>query len=143
MIKKAEEVYHKLKGLYLRPNQVVQPPRKRTFTGGIRQRLQRPPVQPVTTAVATAANDKATANDTREGEVKDVISNKPSVQQEKQAAVPVVPKASSPVQVKEETPVSLRRSSRATVQSKVDYSKMVQSSGESSGTEGDDQTVPT
>ena len=136
MIKKAEEVYHKLKGLYLRPNQVVQPSRKRTLAGGIRQRLQRPPVQPVTTAVATAPNDK-------EGEVKDIISDKPSVQQEKQATVPVVPKAPSPVQVKEEPSVSLRRSSRATVQSKVDYSKMVQSSGESSGTEGDDQTVPT
>ena len=134
MIKKAEEVYHKLKGLYLRPNQVIQPSRKRTLAGGIRQRLQRPPVQPVTTAVAIAPNDKG------EGEVKDVISNKPFVQQEKQAAVPVVPKAPSPVQVKEEPPVSLRRSSRATVQSKVDYSK---SSGESSGTEGDDQTVPT
>ena len=136
MIKKAEEVYHKLKGLYLRPNQVVQPSRKRTLASGIRQRLQRPPVQPVTTAVATAPNDK-------EGEVKDIISDKPSVQQEKQATVPVVPKAPSPVQVKEEPSVSLRRSSRATVQSKVDYSKMVQSSGESSGTEGDDQTVPT
>ena len=137
MIKKAEEVYHKLKGLYLRPNQVIQPSRKRTLAGGIRQRLQRPPVQPVTTAVAIAPNDKG------EGEVKDVIPNKPSVQQEKQAAVPVVPKVPSPVQVKEEPPVSLRRSSRATVQSKVDYSKMVESSGESSGTEGDDQTVPT
>ena len=128
VIKRADEVYHKLKGLHLRPNQVVVPSRKRSLVaGGVRQRL---PIRTVTAPVATSSG----------GSITDVTSHKPSVHQEKLAMTPVMPTVLSNG-MKEEPP-SLRRSSRGTAQNKVDYSKMDQGSTESSGTEGNDQTVP-
>ena len=128
VIKRADEVYHKLKGLYLRPNQVVVPSRKRSLVaGGVRQRL---PIRTVTAPVATSSG----------GSITDVTSHKPSVHQEKLAMTPVVPTVLS--NGTKEEPPSLRRSSRGTAQNKLDYSKMDQGSTESSGTEGDDQTVP-
>jgi len=136
VIKRANEVYHKLKGLYLRPNQVVVPSRKRTLAaGGMRYQV---PVRTVTASVATSS-----ASGGPGGSIVDV-THQPSVHQEKQAVIPVVPETPT-VQsngVKEESP-NLRRSTRGTAQNKLDYSKMDQSSTESSGTEGGDQTVPT
>jgi len=135
VIKRADEVYHKLKGLYLRPNQVVVPSRKRTLAaGGMQYQV---PVRTVTASVATSS-----ASGGPGGSIVDVTSHQPSVHQEKQAVTPVVPETVQSNGAKEEPP-NLRRSSRGTAQNKLDYSKMDQSSAESSGTEGGDQTVPT
>lgn len=113
------------------------PSRKRTLAaGGMRYQV---PVCTVTAAVATSS-----ASGGPGGSIVDVTSLQPFVHQEKQAVTPVVPETPT-VQsngVKEEPP-NLRRSSRGTAQNKLDYSKMDQSSAESSGTEGGDQTVPT